>query len=599
MTLAALGPFPPSNLTVENLPLFGSTRELRFPANTAAIEAVATDGARRFLGYTERRREGGFELTLLPERRECVLFSAADDGFPQDGVAKALGFSAAAGVLFAAGGSHEASLAQGALAFDLDRASVRRIPDPEAEPCATCGLHTPRAHASVTAFGGALLVAGGELPAEDGLGGDPGRTAEVYDPALGQFEAETITLQYQRTRHGAVVLRSGETLLVGGRGETDLPTRLEVVSRESRRSSFLDLAELATGREQPQVVRLSDDRVFVAGGVGADGAPVASAQWFSPDARDSEGDEVALPARHDWSFVALPGGGVLGVGGCDPALEQDADCRTYCGPERGCRSNTAVWFAPDRTRTELEAPAPFSAPLLAPGSDGSPWLVDAGLPTSPVYRFDPWRGEFTRTTANLSAPPVRARSDSDGFGPQQSLVSLGPDTFAWFSADSPPNLMAFRGGTRGPLSNDLPLVALTEPDDPAQPAHLVPDRRTSEIFGRNGETMQNELTLDAADDAARVWLSDARFEDAIVSVDFSGAPPRVLLDATEVGGESCPWPLPDETSGTLRITRRGGALYLAQARSSARCDGPEGPIALGLRGGRSTSRVSRLEVLRD
>jgi hypothetical protein len=113
VTLAALGPFPPSNQTVENLPLYGSTRELRFPADTSAVEAVATDGARRFLGYTERKREGGFELTLLPERRECVLFSP-QEGFPRDSIAKALGFSPSTGVLFAAGGRNEVELAQGA-----------------------------------------------------------------------------------------------------------------------------------------------------------------------------------------------------------------------------------------------------------------------------------------------------------------------------------------------------------------------------------------------------------------------------------------------------------------------------------------------------
>ena len=129
------------------------------------MEAVATDGARRFLGYTERKREGGFELTLLPERRECVLFSP-QEGFPRETDAKAFGFSAAAGVLFAAGGRHEAELSQGALAFDLDRATVRQIPDPEAELCATCGLHASRVHATVTGYRD-RWVARGRSPADD------------------------------------------------------------------------------------------------------------------------------------------------------------------------------------------------------------------------------------------------------------------------------------------------------------------------------------------------------------------------------------------------------------------------------------------------
>ncbi len=598
MTLAALGPFPPSNQTVENLPLYDSTRELRFPADTSAVEAVASDGARRFLGYSGRKRAGGFELSLLPERRECVLFAATDDGFPRDGSAKALGFSATAGVLFAAGGRNEGGLAQGALAFDLDRASLHRIPDPEADPCPTCGLHTPRAYATVTEFDGGLLVAGGEPPEENLR--EPGTSAEVYDPALGQFEPETIPLQYGRTRHTAIVLRGGETLLVGGRGEETLLRRLEIVSPESRSSAFLDLAELAVGRERPQVVRLSDDRVLVAGGTDLAGEPIASVEWFSADAR-GESDVVPLPARHDWSFVALPGGGALGVGGCDPALEQDAECRAYCGPERGCRSDAAIWFDPDHHSTLLKAPAAFSAPLLALGSDGSPWLVDAGLPVSPVYRFDPWSAEFIRTSATLSAPPGRPRAEAGqaSFGAPAPLVSLGPDTFAWFSAESPPSLMVFRGGTRGPLSNDLPLVVLTDADDPRRPAHLAPDRAASDLFGRNDDSMKNELALAADDDAPRVWLTDARFEDATARIDFDDAPPRLLVDAFEVGSDACPWPLPDETSGTLSVTRRGATLHLAQGRASARCEGPTGAVSLGLRAGERSSRVSRLEVVRD
>lgn len=608
ITLAALGPFPPSNLTVENVPLYRARRELRFPADTAAVEAVATDGARRYLGYTERRRDGGFELSLLPERRECVLFGATDGGFPRDGLAKALGFSATAGVLFAAGGSNEAELSPGALAFDLDRASVHRIPDPEAEPCATCGLHTPRAHASVTDFGGALLVAGGELP-EGGLEGEPGSSAEVYDPALGAFEPETIALQFGRTRHGALVLRGGETLLVGGAGESEHPLRLEVVSPQLRRSAYLGLAALASAREHPQVVRLSDDRVFVAGGVDESGAPVALAEWFSADAREAEGTRV-LEAAYDWSFVALPGGGVLGVAGCDPAREPEACtndccdancCRARCGPARGCPSDAAVWLDRDRNVTRLSAPASFSAPLLAAGSDGAPWLIDAGLPSAPVYRFDPWRGEFVRTTATLSTPPGRSRPDAggDAFGAQPPLISLGPDAFAWFSGESPPSLLAFRGGTRGAFSNDVPLVVLADPDDPTRPAHLAPDRAAGEIFGRNEASLQNELLLEANEDAPRVWLTDARFGDASVRVDFSDSPPRVLLGAMEIGSDACPWPLPDETGGTLRVTRRGADLVLTQGRASVRCDGPVGDVSLGLRAGARTSRVSQFEVVRD
>jgi hypothetical protein len=603
VTLSALGPFSPSNLTVENLPLYGSTRDLRFPANTAAIEAVVSDGARRFLGYSDRRREAGFSLSLFPERRECRLVAAEQDAFPGHNTAKAFGFSPASGTLLVAGGSLEDELLQGALAFDLDRATVQRIPDPGAEFCSTCGLHTPRAHATVTEFGPKLLVAGGEVPPEPGLDVDPGSRAEVFDPALGQFEPEGIALLRGRSRHAAVVLRDGTTLLVGGTGEDGLVSQFELVSPESRRATLLGLAELRFGREHPQALVLSDGRVFVGGGVDEQGAPIASAEWFSADATDPEFETALEPKARDWSFAPLAGGGVLGVAGCEPEREPDEPCTgvgcpTNCTancclarcPDGGCPSDKAVWFGPDGVPTAITAPARFAAPMLAPGSDGSPWLFDAALPSAPLFRFNPWRAEFERTTATIHSPPAR----------DAPIVSLGPDAFAWLTASEPPELIGFRAGTRSVFSSDLPLVTLVDPEDPARPWHLAPDRAVPpDMFRRSETSMQNELALGAPDAEPRVWLTDALFGDVSVSIDYTGAPPILLLGETRVGSESCPWPDPELRGGALRVVRAGASLRLDQSKRTALCDGPSGSVAIGLAAADATSNVSRLEVARN
>lgn len=602
VTLSALGPFSPSNLTVENLPLFNSTRELRFPANTAAIEAVVSDGARRFLGYSERRRETGFSLSLFPERRECRLVDAVEDGYPRSNEAKAFGFSPSTGTLLVAGGSRERDLLQGALAFDVDRATVQRIPDPGAAFCSTCGLHTPRAHATVTEFGAYLLVAGGEVP-EDGLV-DPGNRAEVFDPAFGQFEPETIALLRSRSRHAAVVLRDATTLLVGGTAEDELVAQVELVSPESRRSTLLGLAELDRGRQHPRALLLSDGRVFVGGGTDLDGAPVASAEWFSADARTREFVTTFEPAARDWSFASLPGGGVLGVAGCEPAREPDEPCTgvgcptnctancclARCGLNGGCPSDKAVWFDPEGVPTAITAPGRFAVPMLAPGSDGSPWLFEGALASTPLFRFNPWRAEFERTTATLQAPPGRGAP----------LVSLGPDTFAWLTASSPPELIGFRAGTRGVFSNDLPLVTLVDPEDPARPWHLAPDRAVPpDLFRRNETSLQNELALDAPEARPRVWLTDALFGDVRVSIDYAETPPLLLLGETLVGSDACPWPDPEQPGGVLRVVRAGASLRLEQSKKAALCDGPSGNVAIGIAAGNEPSSVSRLEVTRN
>ena len=70
------------------------------------------------------------------------------------------------------------------------------------------------------------LVAGGADPDSRNA---PLATAEVYVPKLGaaadvgDFDQTRIDLSEPRAEHGAVVLASGETLLVGGRGGAEAP----------------------------------------------------------------------------------------------------------------------------------------------------------------------------------------------------------------------------------------------------------------------------------------------------------------------------------------------------------------------------------------
>ena len=154
-------------------------------------------------------------------------------------------------------------------------------------------LATPRTDASVTPFGDGALVAGGRRTT-----GRCSRDAEVYSTAARRLRpTQTIALSGPRTQHGAVVLASGQTLLVGGLGSTDGDERPRARWRSSTRSLEQVDRRRAWPRSRrreanPTVLRLASGEILVAGGV--DGA-----RKPGPDARVVQRgrDAVADEAR--------------------------------------------------------------------------------------------------------------------------------------------------------------------------------------------------------------------------------------------------------------------------------------------------------------
>jgi hypothetical protein len=312
LRLNALGDFPAAETTSEDLPL-ALGRDLVVPAETLAFEAATDGGRRRFVGYADRGQRERAALLLWPEAESCAL--SEPRAYPVSGGGQALGFDASTNTALLAGGNNpeEPSASVGVLTFDSGTGRSSR--DDELAP----SLSRPRAFASVTPFGRRLLVAGGEDPIHEEELAAPQKTAEVYDPARAAFGA-SIELVVERTRHAAVVLASGATLLVGGRGVVGDALRvLEVVSPERQSASIAGLTALRAPRIAPSALLLDDGRLFVGGGTAADGTPLSALEWLSGDARTHLGAVFPpdLPARYDRAFAALPGGGVLMAGGCD------------------------------------------------------------------------------------------------------------------------------------------------------------------------------------------------------------------------------------------------------------------------------------------
>lgn len=616
VTLQALGDFGASNESAEVLAIAAAGTSLRFPLSTRAVEARIDAGASRFSGYGERLERHRYDVVLWPEREACRIFRPdGAQGYPGTRGGQAFGFSRRHGLLLAAGGNDPllSDAIVGALTFDVNSGAIRAFDSSDDSV-----LREARAFATVTESGDELLVAGGENPVfgvpEEDL--DLRRTAEIFDPRRGEFSAESIELREPRTRHAAVTLRDGRSLLVGGRSryqdEVVAQRRSERLDPERRRA---DYAATISERIEPRALLLSDGRVFVGGGYDRLGkASDPAGEWLRADGEHelsgSGADHTtrSLPPRFDRAFVAMPGGGVLAAGGCADRApetpEEAAECRAAC--VRGCppapdsthpSGYDAFWLDSEGNEHALpRALAGIAAPrpILLPGSDGSPWLIAATEeePERPrLFRFDPWSQRFSAADV-----PPELRLPRPGF---PLPIAIDPDAFVWLDeSERHGELYGLRLGTRNRYTRDLALVLASDPDDPRRPLHLVPDRPL-----RDEERYDGRLRL--LPGGASVWVADADYGDVTLRITLlepPSAPPIVVLGGVELGGGACAWPgsgapaTPDAAIATL--SRRGTQVELEYRGERRRCAVPEGRLSVALRAPDGPSVISELELQR-
>lgn len=592
LELSALGDFDPGNESAEVLSAERGGVALKFPADTQAVLGRLSAETGSFLGYAERRGDSSLDLLLWPERESCTL---ANSGYPGRGGGQALGFDPDSSALLVAGGNDalETDALVGALYFDAATGAQKR------GNADGGGLAVPRAFASATAFGDGFLVAGGQRPFEGANEDDLElyASAEVFDREQGAFASEPIALQGARTRHAAVTLADGRTLLVGGRtkvGDSFAQYQLEIVDPKTRRAT---LGDVIAPRIAPTVVELSDGRWFVGGGTQSNGSlTVPVGEWLGADAhREPTTLSDAVEPRFERAFVAMPGGGLLAVGGCEdrPAgsteeAEACKRCSSGCTPLSGFDGwwIDAQGDARPISLEGIDAPRP----RLLPGSDGSPWLVaaTARAPQIPrLFRFNPWsaRFELSNVPQELPLPPPG----------QTAPLALGPDTFVWIDErDDEAALLGLKLAERSRYARDVALVLSFDPTDPTRPQHLVPSRAVRD----DEASYDGALTL--TDPDLIVTVADTEYADVTLQLRVAGnGLPRVFLGDTELGGDACPWPDGDgnerptvERRGTRAVLRHHGAI-------SAPCEVEAGRLSLGLAAGPRGSVVLELEIARD
>lgn len=595
LELAPLGDF--SVRSKLSPPLRGpSSTELELPQATRALDAAVVDDlGKPFFGYVERQASPDLSLLLWPRAEACALDAGPGSlALRSDGAA--LGYSPEARVLLIAGGGVPNAAAESVAlrTFDSGTGEYKLLSAaaPGEEPSA---LSEPRAFASVTPFADKLLIAGGENPlrGENAALAPASGTAEIFDPRSGRIEPGRITLSVERSRHTAIALGTGDTLLVGGRGPRGTALNaLEMVSPRTRSASLASLPSLDAARLFPVVLRLDDQRLFIAGGTSTDGTPLSALEWLSADARTHLLTLLPenLPARYDRAFAALPGGGVLAVGGC--ALSEvhcESACRMGCPPIDPDSASAEVrydafWIAPDGTASQLEFPIAAPRPVLLGGADGAP-LLSTGDPENPtIYRFNPWRARFE--PAELVAPlPPRAAAGGE---------SLDAQAFAWLAEDtSGTRLLGARWGTREHFASDEVLLSGSH-SERELPFPLVPDRMASEHVRYLADS--RILAFDG-DSAPAVYVAGADYADAAIDLWVEGHAPRVVLGTLEFGGNSCPWPAGAET--TFRVERLGNTVILSSGeRRAAPCPGPFGRVRFGLRRGEGDMVVRAIGIER-
>jgi hypothetical protein len=549
------------------------------PATARAIVVDISQGDLEWRGFSQIDPSGPVDVLVWPDAKSCSL---TRDVERRDGATFAV-FDQH--FMIAGGRAEDGSQVPHTFVGDLATGVITEL---------AVGLATRRSNPSITAFrstGAAdapsgALIAGGHDPDSD-TGGVPLRalsTAEVYVPKVGapgdvgEFDANRIDLSEPRARHGAVVLASGETLLVGGAGPAGPLRTMEIVDPTTRRARTAGVALLRVARTNPTVLRLANGEVLVAGGVDAEGRPIPTLEWFSPDASLPTKQPVDLVTGVERAFVPLEAGGALAI----------------VRPSTNTTDFKTVWVvSADGTLEPGEAldPSVLDVVRLFPGAGGAPALWTGRR----WMRWSPWLARFEP----MANAPDSTSPDSPG--PQLDRIGSGdPGLSLWLDirASGTMNVVGFRFATR--TAFDLvPKPLLLDGTD-----LFAPDR--SAALAGSSIRFDRELGL-VLGAGASAFLTDFTFADFVADLDVTSVAPSVVLRSErgtelEVGGASCPFA--QSAHQSLRVNRSGTRVSFSMDGAAERaCETAlerDARVTLGLRGpqGASFGSAKNLRISR-
>ncbi len=547
----ALGDFDPTPIATGHLLGDVGAQLPEIDGAARALVVVASETGQAWAGETNVPPAGDVNVLLLPSLASCALSTTIDQR--------------TGAVLTPMSGGHV--LVVGGAGNPTPRTFVADLTAGTIAPV-DVGLLTQRTRTSVTAFGDGALVAGGV--ADDGT---VLATAEVYEPSLNGFDQQRpIEIGDARADQGAIVLATGETLLVGGvgvDGQTPLAS-MEVVDPVSHTVRTEQVAELAVARRAPVTVRLASGEILVAGGVDANGNPIGTLEWFSPDASTTTKRARDLVPSSAIALAPLEGGAALAV---------------LAPPESASAGFENVWIIDADGALEAGTPVEgtLTAPVLFGQAGGSPvlWTGDRWL------RWQPWSGAFGALEV-LDDAPARV-----------GLATCSPDAglALWIETDAPV-ITALRFDTRGEYA-PLPLPLLVNDTSETAPDRL-PGGGVVSFDASSG------LLLGPG---ASVFVTDRTYADVAIDVDTpTGEPALIVLrdelgNELEIGGALCAGAVAAGATSS-HVTRHGSNVSWAIAGGASGTCGtgvqPSARISIGVRGPASATRsvVRNLRIAR-
>jgi hypothetical protein len=502
-------------------------------AIVTTVGAPASEGGGTWEGVAPIPASGGVNVLVLPADESCAL--GANVGRP-------------AGAALGAIGSGRALLAGGFLSSENPGEYVVHL-DTGAVVQADPPMFLKRTAATVTAFGAGGLVAGG-------VQNEPAMVlaqAELLDVENDGFvSGKTVALSEPRAGHAAVVLASGDTLLVGGYADTATHAPLasmEIVQVATATTTQSNVGRLAPALASPVAVRLADGYVLVAGQAQGAGEPATALEWFTPAAQPSGFATQSIPAAAGVALAALQGGGALAVLAPPSGAPATFQTTWVVGADRTVSPGAIVPGA-----------SAVTAPVLFGGAGGAPLLWSGAR----WLQWQPWAGAFG------AAPVLDARPATVG----GAVASPEPGLAMWLDP-SAGRVVALRTDTTNAYSADA------SPFLVADATGVAPDRLPGpdavSYLGGTGVTMVQ---------GASAFVTDRTYADVSVRVTFApGQPPDVVLRDAEgnealVGVATCCEGIgaPALADPVVDVERTGASLTCAVA------DGPASPcqgIAIG------------------
>jgi WD40 repeat protein len=180
------------------------------------------------------------------------------------------------------------------------------------------------AHSATLLPDGKVLIAGG-CTLDSCEMGDDGATAELYDPAKGEF-IPTGRMTTERVSHIATLLPNGKVLIAGGFDRNNVLASAELYDPDS--GTFSATGSMSAGRSGYSATLLPDGKVLIAGGFDGSGR-LSGAELYDPETGTFSATGDMGGRRGEHSAALLPDGRVLVAGGSGGRDEVLASAEVY------------------------------------------------------------------------------------------------------------------------------------------------------------------------------------------------------------------------------------------------------------------------------